>query len=457
MDIPPSGLAGPQRQPPVPEQALLQREAAVAAREAAVRLREEAADASVRPFGSAAQAQARNLELRQANEHLIMATLQAAELKDAAQAAHRRQDEFLAMLAHELRNPLAPIRTAMAVLERPGCTGPMREKMHSVIGRQVGHMVRLVDDLLDASRLTQGKVILQRQRAPVAEFVQQAAENTRELIDAQRQQLTLDLPPAPLFVDGDPVRLVQIVGNLLHNAAKYTPEGGAISVTVRPLGDSVVIRVGDNGVGIAAEALPFIFDMFTQDERSLSRSQGGLGIGLTVVRRMVELHGGTVEARSAGLGQGAEFVVSLPRLLPVEAKAQTEAVTVSPAGAARIVVIEDNVDAADTLATLLRLSGHRVEVALDGASGLELITQLRPQVVLCDIGLPGMDGYEVGRQVHTRGLLPAPVMIALTGYGGPNDRARALAAGFDHHMAKPADVAALERLIGTAAPDAAVT
>ncbi len=251
------------------------------------------------------------------------------------------------------------------------------------------------------------------------------------------------------------MRLVQVVGNLLQNAAKYTPEGGAITVTVRALGDAMVIRIGDNGVGIAAEALPFIFDMFTQDDRSLSRSQGGLGIGLTVVRRMVELHGGTVEARSAGLGQGTEFVVSLPRQLPVEPKAQTAAATVYVTGTARIVVIEDNVDAADTLATLLRLSGHRVDVAFDGASGLGMIVQLRPQVVLCDIGLPGMDGYEVARQVRERGQLPAPVMIALTGYDGPNDRARALAAGFDHHMAKPADVAALEHLIGMAVPDVA--
>ena len=439
----------------MPEQALLRREAALAAREAAVRPHEGAADAAACPFGSAAQAEARNLELRQANEYLVIATLQAGQLKDAAESAHRRQDEFLAMLAHELRNPLAPIRSAVAVLERPDCSAAMREKMHDVIGRQVRHMVRLIDDLLEASRLTQGKVLLQRAPTAVAEFVQQAVENARELIDARRQQLTLDLPAEPLFVDGDPVRLVQIVANLLHNAAKYTPEGGAISVTVRPLGDSVVIRIGDNGVGIAADALPFIFDMFTQDEHSLSRSQGGLGIGLTVVRRMVELHGGTVEARSAGLGQGSEFVVSLPRQVPVEPKAQVAAARASPPRTARIVVVEDNVDAADTLATLLRLSGHRVDVALDGPSGLELIVQLRPQIVLCDIGLPGMDGYELAQQVRDRGQLPAPVMIALTGYDGANDRARARAAGFDHHMAKPVDVAALEQLIGMAALDVA--
>ncbi|HMA06432.1 MAG TPA: response regulator, partial [Ramlibacter sp.] len=227
--------------------------------------------------------------------------------------------------------------------------------------------------------------------------------------------------------------------------------------TVRPLGDSVVIRVVDNGVGIAAEALPFIFEMFTQDEHSLSRSQGGLGIGLTVVRRMVELHGGTVEARSAGLGQGSEFVVSLPRLQRVEPQKQAAAAAVSPPQTARIVVVEDNVDAADTLAALLRLSGHRVDVAFDGPSGLDLIMRLRPQVVLCDIGLPGMDGYELARQVREQGQLPAPLMIALTGYDGANDRSRARAAGFDHHLAKPADVAALEHLIGTAAPDAALT
>lgn len=436
------------------EHALHQREIALAAREAAVRLREEAA-ADAHPFGNAAQAEARNLELRQANEHLVLATLQASELKDAAETAHRQQDEFLAMLAHELRNPLAPIRSALAVLERPDCSQATRDKMHDVVGRQVRHMVRLIDDLLDVSRLTQGKVILQRSPTAVAEFVQQAVENNRELIDARRQQLTLDLPAAPLFVDGDPVRLVQIVANLLHNAAKYTPEGGEISVSACAQGKSVVIRIADNGVGISAAALPFVFDMFTQDEHSLSRSQGGLGIGLTVVHRMVELHGGTVEARSAGLGQGSEFVVILPHQVPVEPKAQVPAATGRPPRAARIVVVEDNVDAADMLATLLRLNGHRVDVAFDGPSGLSLIMQLRPQIVLCDIGLPGMDGFELTRRVRDSGQLPAPMMIALTGYNGANDRARALAAGFDHHMAKPADIAALNHLIGMPGLDVA--
>ena len=351
------------------------------------------------------------------------------------------------MLAHELRNPLAPIHSAMAALERPDCTEAMREKMHDVIQRQVQHMVRLIDDLLDVSRLTQGKVLLRRRPTAVAAFVQEAVENARELIQAQRQRLTFDVPAAPLFVDGDPVRLVQIVGNLLHNAAKYTQEGGAITVTVQQLGASVVIRVGDNGIGIAAEALPFIFDMFTQDDRSLNRSQGGLGIGLTVVRSMVELHGGTVEARSAGIGQGSEFVVALPRIAHVEPKAEIAAGLASPPVAARILVIEDNVDAADTLAMLLRLSGHEVDVGFDGPSGLDMIEQLRPQIVLCDIGLPGLNGYEIAQRVRERGRVPAPVMIALTGYDGANDRIRALAAGFDHHIAKPTDVAALQHLI----------
>jgi signal transduction histidine kinase/CheY-like chemotaxis protein len=445
VDFPPSRVPGPDSAQPAPAQPLPQREAAADAREAAQRVGATAQ----------AEAEARNRELRQANEHLVIATLQAAELKDAAEAAHQRQDEFLAMLAHELRNPLAPIRSAMALLERPDCTEAMREKVYDVIKRQVHHMGRLIDDLLDASRLTQGKVILQRQPTAVAEFVQQAVENAREMIDAQHQRLTLDTPAAPLFVDGDPVRLLQIVGNLLHNAAKYTPPGGSIAVTVRPHGDRMVIRIVDNGVGIAAESLPFVFDMFTQGNHSLSRSQGGLGIGLTVVRRMVELHGGTVEARSAGLGQGSEFVVSLPRLMQVEPRAQIAAATVSPPMAARIVVIEDNVDAADTLAMLLRLSGHEVDVAFDGPSGLDLIEQRQPRIVLCDVGLPGMDGYEVARQVRQRGQVPAPVMIALTGYDGATDRARALAAGFDHHMAKPADIAALEHLIGTAVLDEA--
>ena len=436
------------------EKALAGREGAATGREDAALLRENAAGLreGVQRIVAAAQAkvEARNSELRQANEHLVIATLAAKELTEAADLAHRRQDEFLAMLAHELRNPLAPIRSAVALLARMDSTEPMLPLIREVIQRQVGHMARLLDDLLDVSRVTSGKVTLQRRPTAVGEFVDQAVETCRALIDARHQLLTLDMPATPPFVDGDPVRLAQIVGNLLHNAAKYTQEGGAIALSARRQGETVVIRISDNGIGISAEALPHIFDLFTQDERSLSRSQGGLGIGLTVVRSMVELHSGTVEARSGGLGRGSAFIVTLPRLEHVVKAASTFASAAPAPTRARILLIDDNVDAGVILAMLLRLTGHEVAVALDGPSALEAFAEVRPQIVLCDIGLPGMDGYAVAARMRERGPGPMPVMIALTGYGGPKDRERALAAGFDHHLVKPADPEALLRLIDSA-------
>ena len=389
----------------------------------------------------------RNADVREANEHLVLATLAAEEQKDAAQQTKRRQDEFLAMLAHELRNPLAPIRTAVALLARLDSTDPTLTLVREVIQRQVEHMARLLDDLLDASRMTSGKVNLQRRATAVSEFVDQAVEIYRGLVDAQHQQLTLDMPTDAVYVDGDPVRLAQIVGNLLHNATKYTQEGGTIAISARPVGDTVVIRVSDNGDGISAEAMLRIFDLFRQEDRSLSRSQGGLGIGLTLVRSMVELHGGRVEARSDGLGQGSEFVVTLPRVehanAPVIAIAREE---IRPASL-RILIVDDNVDAGLLLAILLRMSGHQVEVALDGTSALELFAQQRPQIVVCDIELPGMSGYEVAVRMRKELEGRMPKMIALTGYDDPEHRARALAAGFDHHVAKPVDFDALLRLI----------
>ncbi len=439
----------------VREQALQEREGAVTDREDAARVREGAAGLreETQRVVDAAQGgvETRNSELREANAHLVIATLAAEELIEAADLARRRQDEFLAMLAHELRNPLAPIRSAAALLARVENAEPMLPLIRKVIQRQVEHMARLIDDLLDVSRVTQGKVALQRQPTAVAEFVEQAVETSRELIDARHQQLTLDMPVTPLHVEGDPVRLAQIIGNLLHNAAKYTQEGGAIALSVRRHGETVVIRVSDNGIGISAEALPHIFELFTQNDRSLSRTEGGLGIGLTVVRSMVELHGGTVEAHSRGLGQGSEFVVTLPRLEHVVERALARPASSRPAAAAaRILLVDDNVDAGEILAMLLRVSGHEVDIALDGPSALQVFAQVRPQFVLCDIGLPGMDGYQIAARMRERSQGPMPVMIALTGYGDAQNRDRALAAGFDHHVVKPADPEALLRLIDSA-------
>lgn len=395
-------------------------------------------------------------DLREANEHLVIATIAAEKLEEATQISKRQQDEFLAMLAHELRNPLAPIRSAVALLERLGTADPRLTTIREVVRRQVEHMARLLDDLLDASRVTSGRVTLQRQTTKVSAFVDQAVEMYRGHIDAQHQLLTLDLPLAPLYVDGDPMRLAQIIGNLLHNAAKYTPRGGVIALSARPERNTVVIRVSDNGSGMSAETLPHIFDMFSQEERSLNRSQGGLGIGLTVVRSMVERHGGTVKAHSAGLGAGSEFTVTLPRVeqRDVPALAPMPAPTPKPTFVpARILLVDDHIDAGVLLRMLLEMSGYEVQVALDGGSALLAFENQRPQIVVCDIGLPGMNGYEVAKRLRERcagGGPSSPLLIALTGYEGPEDRKRALAAGFDHHLAKPVDFEVLLKLVEAA-------
>jgi CheY-like chemotaxis protein/two-component sensor histidine kinase len=309
-------------------------------------------------------------------------------------------------------------------------------------------MVRLVDDLLDVSRVTQGRVVLQRRATDVKEVVQLALETIGPLLLTRHQLLTLNLPSSPLLVDGDSARLVQIVGNLLHNAVKYTPEGGAIVVSAKQMDESVVLTISDSGIGIPSETLPRIFDLFAQDHRALDRSQGGLGIGLTIARRMVELHGGTIEARSGGTGRGSEFIVSLPVAALVE-RPSAEPVTSGPLSetSAHIVLIEDNSDTADALSEMLRLAGHRVDVSLDGAAGLDMVLRVHPQLVLCDIGLPGLDGYQIATRVRASGLAPMPVLIALTGYGDAAARSRARASGFQHHLTKPTDIDALLALI----------
>lgn len=434
--------------------ALDERAAALAEGEQRLLQKQEAAWAgrdAQRVIDSAhAELEVHNTELRGANEMLVMATLTAQQLREAAQAASRRQEEFLAMLAHELRNPLAPLTNAVELLARLG-TKPVPEAIVDMIRRQVRHMVRLLDDLLEASRVTEGKVTLQPRRTAIADFIHQAAETCRDLIAAKGQRLSLDLPETPLFVDGDPARLVQIVTNLLQNSAKYTGQGGDISVIVRQQGDKIVLRVRDNGMGISAEALPHVFDLFVQDGRALSRSEGGLGIGLTVVRRMVGLHGGTIEAYSGGRDQGSEFVVTLPS---VDGKNEVDGVlapvpTPVPT-ATSILLVEDNVDAAEVLAEVLRLSGHHVEVALDGFAGIAIFEQSRPRVVLCDIGLPGMTGYELAQRMRSCGHEPRPALIALTGYGDQQSCERARAAGFDRLVVKPANFDALLRMIDAA-------
>ena len=378
-------------------------------------------------------------------------TEELAQSEEALRDADRRKDEFLAMLGHELRNPLAPIRNALQIMNRPGTPDSTAQWARQLIDRQVDHLTRLVDDLLDVSRIVRGKVSLQETVLDIAKVVEQAVEANRPLIEARRHQLSVVIPKYPLWVRGDSVRLAQAISNLLNNAAKYTDSGGNIHLSVEASEDWITVRVRDNGVGIPANLLPRVFDLFTQADQSLGRTQGGLGIGLTLTKRLIEMHGGRVEARSEGLGCGSEFTAQLPRHL---AAAEPE-MHVPPSAMAqwetplRVLVVDDNEDAADTLACLMRLEGHTAEVAFDGATALSMAAQFQPQVVLLDIGMPGIDGYQVVRELRAREATKSAIIVALTGYGQPSDRQRAKAAGFDDHLTKPIDSSVLMALLKT--------
>jgi PAS domain S-box-containing protein len=375
------------------------------------------------------------------------------DLKRAEQAlkeADRRKDEFLAMLAHELRNPLAPIRNAVQVMNLLAGGEPNLQRAREMIERQVKHLARLVDDLLDVSRITRGKINIRKEPVELASVIARAAETSRPLLETRRQALAVTLLPEPVLVEGDATRLAQVFANLLNNAAKYTNEGGRVTVTVERAGGEVVVRVRDTGIGIPAELLPRVFDLFTQGDRSLARSEGGLGIGLTLVRRLVEMHGGRVEAFSDGPGKGSEFVVRLPILERRRGRRTglAEAEAARPQTAARrILVVDDNQDAAESLALLLRAEGHEVRTAPDGATALDLVPAYQPEVVLLDIGLPKMDGYEVARRLRAREGGRCGLLVALTGYGQEEDRRRATEAGFDAHLVKPADLGVLHELL----------
>ena len=369
----------------------------------------------------------------------------------ALEDADRRKDEFLAMLAHELRNPLAPIRNAAHTLALLG-TGDDRVRwVSSVIERQVGLMTRLVDDLLDVSRITSGKITLQRATVSMREVLAQAVETARPLAESRGQALEVDVPEDAAWVDGDPARLAQAVGNLLDNAIKYTDDGGRIGLRARVEADEVVIVVEDSGVGVDPELLPHVFDLFIQADRSLERKQGGLGLGLTLVRRLVEMHGGRVEAASAGPGFGSAFTIRLPCLAaevvePAPAAEPAEAAR-PPGPARRILVVDDHQDSTDSLALFLRLRGHEVRTAPDGPTALDEIERYRPEVVFLDLGLPGMSGYDVARRVRMRTDLGPLQMVALTGYGTDGDRQKTRDAGFDVHLAKPVDPRAVDALL----------
>jgi signal transduction histidine kinase/DNA-binding response OmpR family regulator len=394
---------------------------------------------SARPYAPSDLALAEDLARRAA------IAIDNARLYRDIQENDRRKNEFLAMLAHELRNPLAPIRNAVEVLRRLGLKDADLEWANEIIGRQVEQLARLVDDLLDISRITGGKIQLRTEPVEIALVVARAVETSRPLIDARRHVLNIVLPAEPLRVDVDAVRIAQVLANLLNNAAKYTGEGGKIELEVAREGAEVVVRVRDNGVGIAPEILPRIFDLFTQADRSLDRSQGGLGIGLTLVRRLVQMHGGTVQAFSAGANRGSEFVIRLPALTEAAPSAVADPehpaahATVNHTHPRRILIVDDQPDGVKSLARLLRLSGHEVRTALDGPAALGELSRYRPEVVLLDIGLPGMDGYELAQSIRKQWGTESMVLIALTGYGRDEDRRRSREAGFDHHLVKPVD------------------
>jgi len=368
--------------------------------------------------------------------------------------ASRRKDEFLAMLAHELRNPLAPIRNAVELIRLAAPTEAKVRWAADVTDRQVRQLTRLVDELLDVARISQGKVVLQTQCLDLVTLVTQCIESQRDVMQRRRQTLTLSLPDWPVNLNGDATRLAQVVNNLLSNAIKYTPEGGAISVGVEHAQGSdsefALLQVSDNGIGIDADLLPHVFELFEQGKRALDRTQGGLGVGLTLVQRLVQLHGGEVVASSAGPGQGSQFRVLLPCLGEVDEPVAQDAgrgQLPTAAVARRILVVDDNVDVVETTTMLLSLSGHQVRSAKDGLQALHLASEFRPDVVLLDIGLPLMDGYEVARRLRQTPQTAGALLIALTGYGQQGDRQRGRDAGFDGHMLKPVDPHALAKLI----------
>ena len=376
---------------------------------------------------------------------------EVTELKRAFEAlrdADRRKDEYLAMLSHELRNPLAPIRSAVFLLERADPASDGARRAREVIARQVGHLSRMVDDLLDVSRLARGRVELRRARLDLGELVRRVGEDHRLLLADVGIELDVSVPDAPVQVDGDSTRLAQLLGNLLQNSAKFTPKGGRVTLTLAVEAGRAALRVVDTGAGIEPALLARVFEAFVQEERTLARSRGGLGLGLPLVKGLAELHGGTVEALSAGAGAGAELIVRLPlassRAVPGAERGGDEE---AAPGGRRVLVVDDNVDAAESLCDVVAFLGHSVEAVHDGAAALARIRERHPDVVLCDIGLPGMDGYQVARAIRAEPGLAGIRLVAVSGYAQPEDRARARRAGVDAHVAKPADPADIGRLL----------
>ena len=376
------------------------------------------------------------------------------EQADALADLQRRKDEFLAMLSHELRNPLAPISNAVHLLRLQQDEDPVQQQARAIIERQVIQLTRLVDDLMDVSRITTGRIQLRHAAITMNDVVEHAVETARPLVDQRKHELRVALSPQPIWLNADAARLEQVIVNLLTNAAKYTDEGGQIWLTVLREGGDCVIRLRDTGVGITPELLPRIFDLFTQAEPSLDRSRGGLGIGLALVQRLVEMHGGRIDVRSV-LGQGSEFTVRLPAVLsPAPSRPSVRTEMAKPAShVLRVLVVDDNVDTAESLVLLVKLLGHNVRMAHDGLVALQSAIDYQPNVVLLDIGLPGLTGYEVASRIREQATLNGVLLVAVTGYGQESDRQLALQAGFDHHLVKPIDFEKVRQILAGASAD----
>lgn len=387
-------------------------------------------------------------ELLLARERAERALEAQKAAEEALRLADRRKDEFLATLAHEIRNPLAPLRTVVEVFRRKPFTDPQVIWSREVLERQIGQIARLVDDLLEVSRIAEGKLEIRAKEVDLASVIRAATETSRALIDASSHTLEISLPYEPVVLTADPTRLLQVMQNLLNNAAKYTPAGGSIWLDMKREGAEAVVRIRDTGIGISAEHLPSIFEIFAQLSPGLPRSQGGLGIGLSLVKALVERHGGTVAVHSAGTGRGSEFIVRLPidGALSVTGSAAPRSAN-DLHRALRILIIDDNADTATSLAMLLELDGHDTKTASDGVTGISLLDEFAPEAVILDIELPGLDGYEVAARIRERATGSHITLIALTGWAQSQDKENALSAGFDFHLTKPVDYDQLIKIL----------
>ena len=394
-------------------------------------------------------------EISTAQPHFFIITVhditESKQAEIALQEADRRKNEFLALLGHELRNPLAPIRNAVQVLKTKSASDPTLEWCSMIIDRQLSHMTQLIDDLLDVARIMQDKITLKMACFDFAEIVDYAIETSSPLLEARKQELIVSRPKTPLWIKGDRVRLTQVLANLLNNAAKFSDEGGKITLKLMEEAGQALIKIQDTGAGISADMLPSIFDLFTQDDPSLARSQGGLGVGLTLARRLVELHGGTLSAASAGKSKGSEFTVCLPLANAPSANKAPQPDALPATATLRVLVVDDYADVAESLALLLQIQGHDVETADCGLKAIEKARSFRPQVVLLDIGLPDISGYEVAKRLRELPETRQAFLIAISGYGGPEYVEQAKSSGFDEHLLKPLDPLKLSALLETAA------